>query len=154
VSGFLAYNAVLPRTKSALVLMSNGDHQDAGDVFDVLLNLLLQAQEPAAPDVPKIMGPTAKDAAIELMRQLQAGDVKRDALGDEFNHYLTPDRVRGAKARLGPLGEPQKTDVDPAGERGGMEVVTVHFTYKSAKIKALMYRTPDGKIQEFLIYKD
>ena len=36
-----------------------------------------------------------------------------------------------------------------------MEVVTVHFTFKSGKkVKGLMYRTPDGKVQEFLIYKD
>jgi hypothetical protein len=34
-----------------------------------------------------------------------------------------------------------------------MEVVTVHFTFKTAKLKTLMYRSPDGKIQEFLIYK-
>ena len=30
----------------------------------------------------------------------------------------------------------------------------VHFTFKAGKVKALMYRTPDGKVQEFLIYKD
>jgi len=30
----------------------------------------------------------------------------------------------------------------------------VHFTFKSGKVKGLMYRTPDGKIQEFLIYKE
>jgi hypothetical protein len=35
-----------------------------------------------------------------------------------------------------------------------MEVVLVHFTFKAGKIKALMYRTPDGKIQEYLVYKE
>ena len=132
--------------------MANGEHQDAGDVFEVLFNLLLQAQTPAA-DVPKIAGAKAKDAAIEFFRQLQAGEVKRNALGEEYSHYLTAERVRGAKDRLGPLGEAENVTLDPASERGGMEVVTVHFTFKSAKVKALMYRTPDGKIQEFLIFK-
>ena len=44
-------------------------------------------------------------------------------------------------------------ELDPAYERGGMEVVTVHFTFKKLKVKALLYRTPDGKVQEFLLYK-
>lgn len=153
VSGFLAYNAVLPRTKSAVVLMSNGEHQDASAINDVLVNLLLEATS-ATPDVPKVRGATAKEAAMELMRQLQAGDVKREALGDDYNEFLTAERVKGAKDRLGPLGSPEKVELDPAAERGGMEVVTVHFTYKTKKLKGLMYRTPDGKIQEFLIYKD
>jgi CubicO group peptidase (beta-lactamase class C family) len=153
VSGFLAYNAVLPRTRSAVVVMSNGDHQDAGDIFDVLLNLLLQATA-SAPDVPKVRGPSAKDAAMELMRQLQSGNVKREDLGDDYNEYLTADRVKGARERLGPLGTPEKVEVDPPSERGGMEVVSVHFVYKTKKLKALMYRTPDGKVQEFLIYKE
>jgi CubicO group peptidase (beta-lactamase class C family) len=153
VSGFLAYNSVLPRTKSALVVMSNCDHQDVSDVDEVLLNLLVKAQEPAATDVPKIKGPPAKEAAIEMMRQLQAGEVKRENLGEDYSVYLTADRVRGAKERLGKLGDPEKVETDAPAERGGMEVVVAHFTYKTGKVKALMYRSPDGKVQEFLIFK-
>ncbi len=154
VSGFLAFNAVFPRTKSAVVLMSNAEHQDASDIDNVLLALMLKAQEPPSPDVPKIAGLSAKDAAIDLLRQLQAGEVKRDILGEEYSVFLTPEHVRGAKERLGKLGEPEKVTVDPPSERGGMEVVLVHFAFKKAKVKTLMYRTPDGKVQEFLIYKE
>ena len=57
------------------------------------------------------------------------------------------ERVKGAKERLGPLGEPEKVEADPASERGGMEVVVVHFTFKDKKVKTLMYRSPDGKVQ-------
>jgi CubicO group peptidase (beta-lactamase class C family) len=153
VSGFLAFNTVLPRTKSALVVMSNCEHQDASDIDEVLFSLLLKAQEQPNADVPKIKGPSAKDAAIDLMRQLQAGEVKRDNLGEDYSLYLTTERVRGAKERLGMLGDPSKVEADPASERGGMEVVIVHFTFKTGKVKALMYRSPDGKVQEFLIYK-
>ena len=154
VSGFQAFNSVIPRTKSALVLMVNSEHQDASDMEEPLFNLLLKAQAPAAPDAPKIRGSSAKDAALDLLHQLQAGEVKRDNLGEDFSHYLTAERIRGAKTRLSLLGEPENVAVDPAHERGGMEVVTVHFAFKSAKVKALMYRTPDGKVQEYLLYKD
>lgn len=153
VSGFLAYNAVLPRTRSALVVMANAEHLDAGDIYEALLELLLQA-EAAAPDVPKVRGPGPKEAALDLLHQLQAGAVKRDNLGEEYSLYLTADRVRGAKERLGPLGEPVKVEADPPSERGGMEVTQVHFTFKTGKkVKALLYRSPDGKVQEFLLYK-
>jgi CubicO group peptidase (beta-lactamase class C family) len=154
VSGFLAFNSVIPRTRSALILMANSEHQDAGDLFDPLFALLLRAQG-GDPEIPKIDGPSAKDAGLDMLRQFQAGEIKRDHLGEEFSHFLTAERVRGAKERLRPLGEPVSVEADPPSERGGMEVVTVHFTFKSGKkVKGLMYRTPDGKVQEFLIYKD
>ena len=35
-------------------------------------------------------------------------------------------------------------------ERGGMEVATVILTYKTATVRASLYRTPDGKIQQLL----
>jgi hypothetical protein len=152
VSGFLAFNTVVPRTRSAVILMSNADHQDAGAINRVLFQLLLRAQADA-PDVPKVSGPAAKDAAVDLLRQLRAGEVKREALGEEYSHYLTDERVRAAKGRLGPLGEPVKVEADPSTERGGMEVTAVHFTFKSVTVKGLLYRTPDGKVQQFLLYK-
>jgi D-alanyl-D-alanine carboxypeptidase len=154
VSGYLAYNSVLPRTKSAFVLMSNDEHRDLTDMYMPLLDLLLRAQTPPKKFVPRIDGPPAREAALDLLHQLQKGELKREKLGADYDMYLTAERVKGAKDRLGPLGEPMVVDAEAPGERGGMEVVTVHFTFKDRKIKGLMYRTPDGKIQEFLIYKD
>ena len=154
VSGFLTFNATLTRTKSAVVVMTNSEYTDAGDIQEPLLALLLKATEPPAPDVPKIKGPGPKDAALDMLRQLQRGEVKRDALGEDYSLFLTDERVKGAKERLGPLGDPDKVEADPTSERGGMEVAMVHFTFKGVKIKGLMYRSPDGKVQEFLIYKE
>ena len=34
-----------------------------------------------------------------------------------------------------------------------MEVASIHFAFKSAALGGLLYRTPDGKIQQFLIRK-
>lgn len=154
VSGFLAFNTALPRSRSAVVLMANAEHQDASDLNEPLVELLLKAQEPPAPDVPKVRGPGPKEAAKDMLRQLQKGEVKRDQLGEDYSVFLTDERVKGAKERLGPLGEPEKVEADPASERGGMEVVVVHFTFKDKKLKTLMYRSPDGKVQEFLIFKE
>lgn len=153
VSGFLAHNAILPRTKSALVLLSNAEHLDTEDMNTALLGLLRGSLTPPGRDVPKISGPPAKEVALDLFHQLQAGEVKRESLGDDYNQFLSQERVRGAKDKLKALGEPDKVETEPPSERGGMEVVQIHFTFKTVKLKALLYRSPDGKVQEFLIYK-
>jgi D-alanyl-D-alanine carboxypeptidase len=36
-------------------------------------------------------------------------------------------------------------------ERGGMEVTTTRLTFAAKTLEVLMYRTPDGKIQEFFV---
>jgi len=152
VSGFLAFNAMIPRTKSAVILMTNCEHLDAGGIQRELVGLLLKAHAGES-DIPKVIGPAPKEAALELLHQFQAGEVKRAGLGEEFNHFLNADRVRAAKERLGPLGEPASVEVDDVYERGGMEVAVIRFTFKSVKAKATLYRTPDGKVQQFLLYK-
>jgi D-alanyl-D-alanine carboxypeptidase len=153
VSGFLTFNAVVPRTKSGLALMTNCDHLDAAALNTDLLTLLLRAGA-GEPDVPAVRGPSAKEAALDLLRQLQAGEVKRGELGEDFGQYLTRERAEGAKERLRALGDPEKTEVEETHERGGMEVTVLRFTFKGGtKVKAYLYRTPDGKVQEFLLYK-
>ncbi len=153
VSGFLAFNTMIPRTKSALALMTNSEHLDAGSINDALSVLLIKAGAPKAPAIPKVKGPAAKDAALDLLHQLQSGKVQRDNLGEEFSLYLSPQRVGEAKDRLKALGEPEKVEVESTSERGGMEVTGIRFTFKTRKVKASLYRTPDGKIQQFLLYK-
>lgn len=152
VSGFLAYNAMMPRTKSALVLMTNCDHLDAGSLNNELLALLLKAHSDT-PQVPTVKGPKPKEAALEFFHQMQSGDIKRAALGEEFNIFMSPERVTEAKERLKALGEPESVVVDSTYERGGMEVSVIRFTFKGTKMKAMLYRTPDGMIQQFLLYR-
>ena len=88
-----------------------------------------------------------------VFAQLQSGRVDRSRLGDDFNAFLTDAKVQGASARLGPLGPPTSVLVDEVSERGGMEVVTVSFSFAAAKLQAAMFRSVDGKVQEFLIHK-
>ena len=152
VSGYLAYNAMIPRSKSAVVLMTNSEYVDAGSLHSLILALLVSADGNASP-TPKIDGPPAKEAALEMLHQLQKGDIKRDKLGEDYSYFLNTERTKGAKDRLGPLGEPEKVVVLGTHERGGMEVAIIEFTFKGVKAKGSLYRTPDGKIQQFLLVK-
>jgi len=153
VSGFLANNSLMPRTKSAFVMMTNGDHVDAGALYLELLTLFLRSQDLETPAVPKVKGPPAKVAALSLFHQMQSGEIDRDKLGEEFNHFLSEERVQEAKQRLKALGEPDRLEIEDTHERGGMEVVVIRFYFKNAKMKGSLYRTPDGKIQQFLLYR-
>jgi CubicO group peptidase (beta-lactamase class C family) len=153
VSGFLAYNIMLPRTRSAVVLLANAEQADAGGLSRELFGLLMSSQAGES-DVPKVTGPPPADAARELLRQMQAGAVDRGKLGEEFSLYLSDDRLKAAAPRLKALGEPERVEVEGVSERGGMEVARVRFTFKGGKeARGLLYRKPDGTIEEFLLTK-
>jgi hypothetical protein len=76
--------------------------------------------------------------------------VDRSTLGDDYSAFLTPQLVAGAHNSLGPIS---KVEVDNTAERGGMEVAVIHFNSGKQPAGALMYRTPDGKIQEVLFQR-
>jgi len=151
VSGFLAYNAMIPASRSAVVLLANcEDSVVLRRLHTTLLNLLL----PKTTETPAIAGPAATVAARELLGQLQAGRIDRSALGEEYSHFLDPAKARGAAERLRRYGKPTRVELERSYERGGMEVAWVRFTFRSGALKALMYRTPDGKVQEFLVFRE
>jgi D-alanyl-D-alanine carboxypeptidase len=154
VSGFLSVNAMVPRTKSAVILLTNTEHLPADSLHSTILNLLLEDQKKqGTPHVPKVNGPSPIEAALSFFHQMQAGQVDRAKLGEEFGLFLTDDRLKAAAPRLKALGEPDKVEVVSVSERGGMEVASIHLTFKTAELGGLLYRTPDGKIQQLFFRK-
>lgn len=155
VSGFAAFNAVMPRTRSALVVLSNTEHISAVPLRTELFNLLLKdISELGNPEVPRVEGPEAKEVVQKFFEQLQAGQVDRANLGEEFNLFLTAERIESARARLAALGKPERVEADVPSERGGMQVVRVTLTFKDARLRASLYRTPTGRIEQLLFYGD
>jgi CubicO group peptidase (beta-lactamase class C family) len=152
VAGFYALNACVPSTKSAVVVLSNFDSYDA--VNSIYSKLMAAVLTTAAPYIPVISGPPAAEAHKLMLKSFQEGRVDRSLLGDEFNWYLTDKKIQAASLRLKPCGEPTKTDVLSTSERGGMEVSRVRFTFANGALSGLMYRSPDGKIQQFFVSKE
>jgi CubicO group peptidase (beta-lactamase class C family) len=168
VNGFYALNIVVPSTRSALVLLSNlSSYSDVNVVYNELAALVLPKVEPqpapapepkpAAPaaktGIPAIAGPPAAEQAKAFFRALQEGRVDRRGLGEEFDVFLKDASIAPAAARLQGYGEPAAAVVESIGERGGMEVSTTRLVFKSGVLKVLMYRTPDGRIQQLFIQK-
>jgi len=148
VSGFQAWNVLVPATHSALVILSNCEEWDAVDDLKAVLANLIMADPPWVPDVA---GPDAGQAALDFLRSLQAGHIDRGQLGEEFSQFLSEEKIRGASLRLKKLRAPVRAEVQSRAERGGMEVAEVRLVCKRGTLSALIYRTPDGKIQECLL---
>lgn len=173
VNGFHALNIVVPSTRSAAVLFSNlSSYSDTNAVFAELTALVLPKPvpapaaapaaaakdkrvppAPAASGIPAIAGPVAADAARGFFKELQRGRVDRTRLGEEFSFFLKDAVVPAAAARMKAFGEPLEAVVESIGERGGMEVSTTRLGFASGALKVLMYRTPDGKIQQIFFQK-
>jgi len=147
VSGFGARNAMIPATRSAVVVMSNADY--SGGVLDAIQDAVLAKMMPAA-GAPAIAGPPAREAALDMLRQIRAGTVDRSRLSGEYNAFLTPARLAAMSKSLIDAGEISQVDAGSIGERGGLEVSTLRMLAGKTPISTLMYRAPDGKIEEFL----
>ncbi|HTE45279.1 MAG TPA: serine hydrolase domain-containing protein [Gemmatimonadaceae bacterium] len=145
VSGFVAQNTVIPSTRSAVVLLANTDFAAVA-----ALNQLLIAKLIPRVDVPEIHGAAALDAARTFLTALEKGTVDRSTLGADFSAYLTAAKVDAARKALHAMGAITNIRVANTVERGGMEVAVVQFSVGKTSAQALMYRTPDGKVQEFL----
>lgn len=149
VSGFNAWNSMIPSTRSAVIMFCNLDGGLGalpGQVFALLLK--------ETSNVPAIVGRPALDVVQTLFASLQSGVIDRRELSDEFNHFLTAEKVVGASARLKAFGKPVKSEILSVNERGGMEVTVARLTFKADQLKTLMYRMPDGKVEQFFVSRE
>jgi D-alanyl-D-alanine carboxypeptidase len=146
VSGFNAFNAIIPSIRSALVLLCNRDG-GLGSLPDVLTSLMLKGES----NVPKVGGLTAIQAVEKVLSQFQIGALDRTQFGEEFNLYLTQEKVTDASGRLKRFGKLKKAALLRARERGGMEVTTSSVSFEKKDVEVLMYRTPEGRIEQFFI---
>ena len=170
VSGFYAFNLVVPSTRSALAILINFE---AGGQVNKIVRLIMPTLFPPAPavqapaaapapkpavaektNVPAIAGPAAGDEAKLMFLALQSGAIDRAALGGEFNWFLTNEKIKSAAARLKPYGAPTAVTVTMTGERGGMEVSTAELKFAAGTLTTMMYRTPDGKVQQFFVSRN
>ncbi|HEU4997142.1 MAG TPA: serine hydrolase domain-containing protein [Gemmatimonadaceae bacterium] len=149
VSGFVAQNTIIPRTRSALVVLSNSDFSPTGALNQELLALLLPSV-----DVPAVKGLSALDAAKKFLSELEQGTVDRSTISADFDAFLTPEKVTAAQQALKALGPVSRVRIAGLRERGGMEVAIVQFDVGTTSAQGLMYRTPDGKIEEFLFSRN
>jgi CubicO group peptidase (beta-lactamase class C family) len=172
VSGFIARNIFIPKTRSAVVAVINDeDGPLANAIVDRALSLVLPTKPATTPPanlpvttgpssaredrgvIPTVKGPAPAETATALFTALQAGALDRTALGEEYSVFATAEKVRAAARALKAFGAPAGATVRSVGERGGMEVSSVRLAFKAGTLDTLMYRSRDGLVQEFLIFR-
>ena len=157
-SGFSATNIFVPADTAAVVLLSNTDQNIPAAA---LLRLVSPPRTTAAapprrtqaqrtPPTPRGLGVVAM--AVSFFNDLQHGKVDRAMLSADYAAFLTPQRVRQAAMSLAPLGEVTRAELLGMSERGGMQVATVRLTAGNRTVNTLMYRRPDGVLEEFLMW--
>jgi CubicO group peptidase (beta-lactamase class C family) len=149
VAGFQAWNGMIPSTLSAVIMVANTG-AGLGELPEQLLGLLLKEQ----PHIPKINGPETAAAVKKLFGELQEDKLDRSRLAEAFNSFLTSEKATAAARRLKPFGTPTKVEVLKVYERGGMEVSVTRLTFKSGRLRTLMYRRPAGIIEQFFVEED
>jgi D-alanyl-D-alanine carboxypeptidase len=61
--------------------------------------------------------------------------------------------LAGAAERLKPYGAPKEVEIERQGMRGGIEASSVKITFASSSLRASMYRSLDGRVEQFLLSK-
>jgi len=97
---------------------------------------------------------SALDASKKFLADLEQGTVDRVTVSPDFDAYLTPAKIAAAQGALKALGPITLVRIAGLRERGGMEVAIVRFNVGTTEAQGLMYRTPDGKIEEFLFSRN
>lgn len=146
IAGIVTQNIVIPSTRSGIVTLANSDFAATGEIASALIAKLTPHV-----DVPKIAGPSALDAAKGFLTSVEQGKVDRSTLGDDFNALLSDAHLAKDRASLAALGKVTDIVVRRTVERGGMEVALVEYRVGTTPARTSMYRSPDGKIQQFLI---
>jgi hypothetical protein len=100
-------------------------------------------------DAPTVAAKPARQVTLDLLAQIRKGEMDRSALGEEYSAFLTPARLSVMSKSLVDTGEVSEVEAGPSSERGGMEVSTLRLKLGRTPATTLMFRTPDGKVQEF-----
>lgn len=142
VSGFLAYNAVYPTLKGAVIVLSNEDGINLiGPLSTQLAALAFPALQP---------GDDAR-AVQSILADLSRGEIRPELFTANARSYFTPTALGDIRTSLAPLGQLQSVVRSSETLRGGMTHRSYVAKYERKSLNLNIYVLPDGKYEQFLI---
>lgn len=143
--GYQSFEALFPEDHTSIIVFADATPSDVSSTIGHAI-------------AEHIYGSAAADAgfadAAALTRtwlaNLAQGRIDRSALTADFNAFMTPQRIAEAVTSLAPLGTPQVENTRST-LRGGLVVNVLTVTFKTKSMRAILYRTPDGKIAELFL---
>ncbi len=145
ILGYQSFEALYPDDDTSIIVFANATPSDVSSTVGRAI-----AEE--------IYGSAAADAGLAdaaaltrtWLANLAQGQIDRSTLTADFNAFMTPQRIAEAVTSLAPLGTPQVENTRSA-LRGGLIVNVLTVTFKTKSMRAILYRTPDGKIAELFL---
>ena len=126
-------------------MLTNGGGSTSDQVTGEIEALLFApATDPAAP--------LALNKTRALFAQLQAGTPDRSIMTDGLSAYFSAQAVADFATSLKPLGEVQSIVELRANGRGGLTARLFRVKTAGRTIRVSTYFTPDGKLDQFIVY--
>lgn len=145
VAGFRSQNTLFPNDDVAIVVLTNGGGDTSDKVTGEIEALLFApAADPAAAP--------ALDRVRTLFVQLQAGQPDRSVMSAGLSTYFSDQVVADIAASLKPLGEVKSVVESRADRRGGLVFRFYRVKVGGKTVRVSTYFTPDGKLDQFLVY--
>lgn len=144
-SGFISSNTTYPDDRMAITVFTNQDDPAAHEIAREIEHIVKsQAVDPNAPQAL---------ALVETVyRQLSEGRLDRSLLTSDANAYFSDQAVADYASSLKPLGPPSGFRETGATKRGGMDYRFYRLRTKSKELTISTFFTPDGKLDQFLVY--
>jgi D-alanyl-D-alanine carboxypeptidase len=148
VVGYQSFELLFPDDDTSIVVFANATPSDVSSTIgEAIVEHLFGSTASAAADAGL---PDAASVTRTWLTQLAQGKIDRSALTADFDAFMTPQRIAEAETSLAPLGTPDVANTRAA-LRGGLVVNVLTVTYKTKSLRALLYRTADGKIAELFL---
>ena len=145
VMGFCSQNTVFPNEDTAIVVLTNGCG-GASDKVTGEIEALLFA--PAA----DADAPQALNQVRALFERLQAGHPDRSVMSDGLSVYFSAQALADFAASLAPLGKVESVVQTRSDRRGGLVHRFFRIKTVAKTVRVSTYFTPDGKLDQFLVY--
>jgi D-alanyl-D-alanine carboxypeptidase len=151
LAGFASHTVLSVEERRSIVVLTNGDHAQAGAVANRLFEELLPGAKAPAP-VLRGDGARAAHSARYRIEQIVNGTLEPRDLTKEFAWYLTPGRLSDASEGLRSQGPIERATAIASGERGGMEWARVRVKFSGAESDVVLRETAEGRLAEFNVY--
>jgi D-alanyl-D-alanine carboxypeptidase len=145
VVGYQSSEQVFPDDDTSIVVFADATPSDVSSTIGRAIAEHIYGSAAADAGLPDAAALTRT-----WLANLAQGRIDRSTLTADFNAFMTPQRIAEAVASLAPLGTPQVENTRSA-LRGGLVVNVLTVTFKTKSMRALLYRTPDGKIAELFL---
>ncbi len=148
VVGYQSFEMLFPDDDTSVIVFANATPNDVSSTIgNAIVGHLFGSTASAAADAGL---PDAASLTRTWLVQLAQGHVDRSMLTADFDAFMTSRRIAEAQTALASLGTPDVENTR-AVLRGGLIVNVLTVTYKTKDLRAVLYRTPGGKIAELFL---